>query len=200
MTPLRIATAVILTALTAAPALAQDSGSRFQVSLYPSGRLITTAGGDDNAQPRFKTYSPGASVTVAFGRYFALEGDVSGSRGSMQSMGALGRKRSPALLAGTVNAVVGLAPGSRVQPYLTVGLGAMRLFQREELGMLAGETLESANAGGGVRVMFDGWGIRADYRFVGMDSTIENRSSFFGPKTRHAHRLAVGVILGSGVR
>jgi hypothetical protein len=66
-------------------------------------------------------------------------------------------------------------------------------------GLASGKkTLESANAGGGVKVMFGGWGVRADYRFVGMDSAAEERSNFFGPKVRHAHRIAVGFVFGAG--
>src|SRR5690606_25758820 len=100
----------------------------------------------------------------------------------------------------SLNGVVGLAPGARVQPYVTAGLGVMHLFKRESLGMTEAELLESANAGGGVRVMFGGWGVRADYRFVGMHSAAETGSTFFGRDTRYAHRIAVGLVFGGGVR
>jgi opacity protein-like surface antigen len=194
----RIALLVTAAAATfAGQANAQRLPSRFQVSLYPSSRVIATRG-DSDAQPTFKSYTPGGSLTVAFTPYFAVEGDVSASRGNVQALGPLGRMRSPALFAATANAVVTLAPHRRVQPYLTVGVGAIQLFKRAELGMTHGETLESANAGGGVKVMFRGWGVRVDYRYVGMDSTSEQRSTFFGPTTRHAHRVAVGLIIGQG--
>jgi opacity protein-like surface antigen len=187
----------LATAAFATPAFAQSALSRVQVSLFPSSRMVATKGTSVD-QPKFKTYTPGASVTVGFGRYFSLEGDVSGSRGNVQLLGNLGRRRSPAVLAGALNATVGLLPGKRLQPYVTAGLGAMRLFQREELGMQHGEMLQSANVGGGVKLMFDGWGVRAEYRYVGMDSTAEERSTFFGPDTRKAHRLAVGLVIGGG--
>jgi len=197
MKSLRIALALLITVVAAAPAAAQNQPSRFQVSLYPNSRIFATGGGTQE-QPKFKSYTPGASLTMALGRRFALEADIAGSLGRHQSMGMLGRKKSPALLGGTINGVVGLMPGNKVQPYLTAGLGVIRLFKREELGMTHGETLESANVGAGVKVMFSGWGIRADYRFVGMDSAEQERSTFFGPKVRHAHRIAVGFVIGDG--
>jgi hypothetical protein len=194
---LRIALALIVTFAGVAPASAQQEPSRVQLSLYPSSRILAR-GGDSVEQPKFKTYSPGASVTVALSRHFSLEGDIAGSRGSLQTLGVLGRKRSPAMLAGYINGVVNLRPGHKVQPYATAGLGLVRLFKREDVDMARSETLESANVGAGVKVMFGGWGIRADYRFVGMDSTAEDRSNFFGPGVRKAHRVAVGFIIGAG--
>ncbi len=200
MTSRRIVAATLFLMAAAGPAAAQTQGSRFQVSLNPSSRLITTAGKDEAVQPRFKTYLPSASVRMALGRRFALEGDLIGSRGSWQTMNGLGRRRSPALVGASLNGLVTLVPGGRVQPYVTAGLGVMHLFKRAELGMQAAELLESANAGGGVAVMFDKWGVRADYRFVGMDSTAEAGSAFFGAGTRYAHRVSVGLMIGGGVR
>lgn len=180
-----------------APAAAQNAPSRFQVSIYPGSRMLATSGKTDD-QPKFKTYSPTASLTVAFGDHFALEGEAVVGRGVVQNMGTLGRKRSPNMFGGTINAVARFLPDSKIQPYLTVGVGGYRMLKRAELGMEHGENIESANVGGGLKVLFNGWGLRADYRYVGMDAVNEDRAAFFGPKSRRAHRLAFGFIIGSG--
>jgi hypothetical protein len=70
------------------------------------------------------------------------------------------------------------------------------VFKRAGLGMTHGESLASANAGNGAKIMFDGWGLRADYRFVGMESLALDQSIFVGTTTRHAHRLSLGIVVG----
>lgn len=195
MNSLRLTLLAVVIAVSASPAAAQNTGSRFQVSLYPSSRMLATAG-DTAEQPKFKTYSPSASVTMALGSHFALETDITAGRGNKQSLGVYGRQKSPDMIGGTVNGVLRLLPGGSVQPYITAGLGTTYLFKREEVGMTGGERLHSANAGGGVKILFKGWGVRADYRFVGMDAVDEERSTFFGPKTRYAHRISVGLMVG----
>jgi hypothetical protein len=73
----------------------------------------------------------------------------------------------------------------------------MRVFARESLVRTA-ENLETANAGGGVKVMFGQWGLRADYRFVGFDAVGDNTSTFIGSDVRHAHRISAGFIIAPG--
>jgi len=192
-----IAFFVVASTALAGTAHAQGLASRFQVSLFPNSHLAATSG-DTAEQPRFRTYTPGGSLTFAITPHLGVEGDISGSRGTVQSLGLFGRQQSPAMTAVTVNLVADLAPRRLVQPYVTVGVGSIHLFKRAALGMEHGETLDSANIGAGAKIMFRGWGLRADYRYVGMDSTALSRSSFFGETTRHAHRVAMGIVLGPG--
>jgi len=96
------------------------------------------------------------------------------------------------------NIVANLAPHATFQPYLAVGVGQTRMFSDASLGIGQAENLETANAGGGVKIMFGRWGLRGDYRFVGMSSTAAIASAFFGSDVRHAHRISVGFVVSPG--
>jgi hypothetical protein len=105
------------------------------------------------------------------------------------------------MLAYTGNLLANLAPHATGQPYVAVGIGQTRTFSQTSLAIAQPETLETANAGGGVKIMFGRWVLRGDYRFVGMSSTAASASGFFGSDVRHAHRISFGVVSpGRGVK
>ena len=96
------------------------------------------------------------------------------------------------------NLVANLAPHRKLQPYLAVGVGGLRMFDWESLGVGHGENIETANAGGGLKLMFGQWGLRADYRFMRFGTSDDNASAFIGSDVRHAHRIPAGFIVAPG--
>ncbi|MGH9140092.1 MAG: hypothetical protein ACRD2I_02995, partial [Vicinamibacterales bacterium] len=128
----------------------------------------------------------------------AVEGEFTGAFGVTQELNALGSLKTPSMVGYSGNLVANLAPHSKLQPYLAVGVGGMRMFARESLGVSHAENIETANAGGGLKVMFGQWGLRADYRFVGFNTVDDRASSFIGSNVRHAHRISAGFIIAPG--
>jgi hypothetical protein len=189
--------ALVAATLLLLPITAQAQ-SRFELSLYPSSRVITTAG-DAASEPRFKSYTPGGSLFVRLTPYFGLEADFSGGRGNKQDLGSFGRASSPPMTVLMGNALVTVPTRSNVTPYATVGVGNIHMFSREAIGLDQGVSLASVNAGGGAKIMFGWWGIRADYRYVVMEALdTETSPAFLGADTRRAHRIAVGLTLALG--
>lgn len=176
---------------------AQAQTPRVDVTLYPSGHMIATEGKSDG-QPGFRNNAPTAGVAINLSSYIAVEGEFTGAFGVTQDLSTLGSGKTPSMIGYSGNLVANLAPRHMVQPYLAVGVGGMRMFARESLGIRRAENIETANAGGGIRLMFGQWGLRADYRFVGFDTLAENASSFIGSDVRHAHRISAGFIIAPG--
>ena len=175
----------------------QAQTPRVDVTLYPSGHMIATEGKVEG-QPGFRNNAPTAGVAVNLSSYFAIEGEFTGAFGVTQDLSALGSGKTPSMIGYSGNLVANLAPHHTLQPYLAVGVGGMRMFARETLGINHAENIETANAGGGVKLMFGQWGLRADYRFVGFDTVDGNASRFIGSDVRHAHRISAGFIIAPG--
>jgi hypothetical protein len=175
----------------------QAQTPRVDVTLYPSGHLLAVEG-KTAGQPGFRSNAPSAGVAVNLTSYIAIEGELNGAFGVTQNLSALGNVKTPSMIGFSGNLVANLAPRHMVQPYLAVGVGGMRMFARESLGVDRSENLETANAGGGVKVMFGQWGLRADYRFMGFDTVGERSSNFIGTDVRHAHRISAGFIVAPG--
>jgi outer membrane protein with beta-barrel domain len=190
-----IGSVVVVAALMGTTAQAQSS--RVDVTLYPSGHLIATDGKTDG-QPGFRNNAPTAGVAVNLSSYIAVEGEFTGAFGVTQDLSSIGSRKSPSMLGYSGNLIANLAPSHKVQPYLAVGVGGMRMLARESLGVSHVENIETANAGGGLKVMFGQWGLRADYRFVGFSTVDDNASSFIGSDVRHAHRISAGFIIAPG--
>jgi hypothetical protein len=190
-----IASFVLASALIGGTAQAQTP--RVDVTLYPSGHLLATDGKVEG-QPGFRSNAPTAGVAVNLSSYIALEGEFTGAFGVTQDLAALGSGKTPSMIGYSGNIVANLAPRHMLQPYLAVGVGGMRMLARESLGVRHAENLETANAGGGLKIMFGQWGLRADYRFIGFGTTDDNASSFIGSDVRHAHRISAGFIIAPG--
>lgn len=175
----------------------QAQTPRVDVTLYPSGHMIATEGKTEG-QPGFRNNAPTAGVAVNLSSYIAVEGEFTGAFGVTQDLSSLGSGKTPSMIGYSGNLVANLAPHHKLQPYLAVGVGGMRMFARESLGVRHAENIETANAGGGVKLMFGQWGLRADYRFVGFDTVDGNASNFIGSDVRHAHRISAGFIIAPG--
>jgi hypothetical protein len=73
----------------------------------------------------------------------------------------------------------------------------LSLFEKASLGINGTETYLTGNVGGGLKWYAGRWGLRADYRFIGVQSK-DNVSAFFGQETRYGHRVYGAVILNVG--
>jgi len=90
--------------------------------------------------------------------------------------------------------VVSARNRSSVVPYVTGGVGALTVFETADLGVNDAETFLTGNVGGGVKWYAGRWGLRGDYRFVGVQSK-DDAPAFFGQETRYGHRVYGAVIL-----
>ena len=77
---------------------------------------------------------------------------------------------------------------------VTGGIGGLSLFERASLGINNTESFLTGNVGGGVKWYAGRWGLRGDYRFIGVQSK-DDAPAFFGQETRYGHRISAALIL-----
>ena len=181
------------------PAYAQESApgpGAVVITIIPGGGTFFTEGKDTQGSS-FGNYDLGAGVEVHFNRYVGVEGEVSGGLGVKQDLRFSGETlnvKPPNLLNYSVNLVLSVANRSSVVPYVTGGVGALTVFETADLGVNDAETFLTGNVGGGVKWYAGRWGLRGDYRFVGVQSK-DDAPAFFGQETRYGHRVYGAVIL-----
>jgi opacity protein-like surface antigen len=169
---------------------------RVEVSIIPAGGVFFTEN-TDSKEPSFGNYDLGASVAVNFNRFIGVEGEVSGALGISQSLqfdGVTADQKTPHLLNYSGNLVVSVPTRSSVVPYVTGGVGGMSLFEKASLGINDTETYLTGNVGAGVKWYAGRWGLRGDYRFIGVQSK-DDAPAFFGQDTRYGHRIYGAVLL-----
>jgi hypothetical protein len=169
------------------------------VTIIPGGGTFFTEGKDTKG-PSFGNYDLGAGVEVHFNRYVGVEGEVSGSLGVTQDLqfsGATSNLKTPNLVNYSGNLVVSAANRSSVVPYVIGGVGGLSLLDEASLGINSTETFLTGNVGGGVKWFNGRWGLRGDYRFIGVRSK-DDAPSFFGQETRYGHRVYGGVLINAG--
>lgn len=195
-----IAALIAIASLTGArQAYAQDIApgpGRMEVSLIPGGFVFFTED-TDTQEPSFGNYDLGGAVAVNFNRYVGVEGEVSGAIGFSQDLQLAGLsvdRKTPHILNYSGNLVVSAPNSSSVVPYVTGGVGGLSLFERPALGIENTETFLTGNVGGGVKWYAGRWGLRGDYRFVGVQSK-DDAPAFFGRETRYGHRVYGAVII-----
>jgi hypothetical protein len=177
---------------------AQESGPGpgvVEVSVIPGGGIYFTEA-TDAGEPAFGNYDLGGAFTVNFNRYIGVEGEVSGAIGVSQDLqlgGSSLDRKSPHLLNYSGNIVFSAANRSSVVPYVTAGVGGLTLFEEADLGIDGNETFLTGNVGGGVKWYAGRWGLRGDYRFLGVQSK-DDAPAFFGQETRYGHRVYGAVI------
>lgn len=189
---------IALLGATAPHAFAQDP-PRTVVTIIPGGGTFFTEAKDTNA-PGFGNYDLGASVAVNFNRYVALEGEVTSALGVTQEFSFQGQafdQRSPDLLNYSGNVVFSAVNQTSVVPYVTGGVGGLTLFEKAAVGIDKSETFLTGNLGGGVKWFKGQWGLRADYRFMAVQSK-DDAPAFFGQDTRYGHRVYGGVLVNLG--
>jgi hypothetical protein len=166
------------------------------VSIIPGGGVFFTRN-TDAQEPKFGNYDIGGAVAVNFNRFVGLEGEVSGGLGVSQDLqfgGLTVNGKSPHILNYTGNVVFNATNGHSVVPYITAGVGGMSMFERTSLDIGDTETFFTSNVGGGVKWYAGRWGLRGDYRFIGVQSK-DDAPVFFGRETRYGHRVYGAVIL-----
>ena len=172
---------------------------RVEISFIPAGGMYFTEE-SDSQQPSFGAYDLGAAFALNFNRYVGVEGEVSGALGLTQDLdfgGLTLNRKTPHMLNYTGNVVLSAANRSSVVPYVTAGVGGLSLFEKESLGIGDTETFLTGNVGGGVKWYAGAWGLRADYRFMGVQSK-DDAPAFFGRETRYGHRVYGAVLLNLG--
>jgi hypothetical protein len=180
-------------------AYAQEAGAGpgvVEVSIIPGGGIFFTEN-KNTKEPSFGNYDLGGALTVNFNRYVGIEGEVAGAIGISQNLqlGAFSSDvKTPNLLNYSGNIVLSAANRSAVVPYVTGGVGGLSLFEKASLGINQTETFLTGNVGGGVKWYAGRWGLRGDYRFIGVQSK-DTAPAFFGQETRYGHRVYGGVIL-----
>jgi hypothetical protein len=167
-----------------------------QLSIIPGGGVFFTEDADAN-EPGFGNYDLGGSLTVNFNRFFGIEGEVAGGLGvtqGLQSGSFSSDLKTPNLVNYSGNLVLSAANRTSIVPYLTGGVGGLTLLETANLGINQAETFLTGNVGGGLKWYAGRWGLRADYRFVGVQSK-DDAPEFFGQVTRYGHRVYAGVIV-----
>lgn len=199
MTRFIAALLVVGSVIGTSQAYAQEAGpgpGLVEVSIIPGGGLFFTES-KDTQEPSFGNYDLGGALTVNFSRYVGIEGEVAGAIGISQDLqlGAFASKtKTPNLLNYSGNIVLSAPNRSSVVPYVTGGVGGLSLFEKASLGINQTETFLTGNVGGGVKWYAGRWGLRGDYRFVGVPSK-DDAPEFFGRETRYGHRVYGGVIV-----
>ena len=201
--------AILLTAAgSLGTAYAQDSApgpGAVVVTIIPAGVTFFTEG-TDTAAPSFNTYDLGASVEVHINHYISVEGEVIGSLGveqDLQYSSETLRVTPPNLLSYGGSLVLSSANRSSLVPYVTAGVGALTMFDKADLAINETQTFLMGNVGGGVKWFRGRWGLRADYRFIRVESNDDVTASrvrapgFFGPETRYGHRVFGAVLIRS---
>ena len=169
------------------------------VTIIPGGATFFTEGKNSKG-PSFGNYGLGGSVAVNFNRYVGVEGEVSGALGVSQDLEFGGvttpSVKTPNLLNYSGNVVVSAANHTSVVPYVTGGVGGLTLFEKTPLAIIGNETFLTGNVGGGVQWFHGRWGLRGDYRLIGVRSK-DDAPSFFGQETRYGHRVYGGVVINA---
>jgi hypothetical protein len=167
-----------------------------EATIIPGGGLFFTEN-TDTQEPSFGNYDLGAGLTVNINRYVGIEGEVAGGIGISQDLqfgGFTSDVKTPNLLNYSGNVVLSVPNQSSVVPYVTGGVGGLSLFEKASLGINETETFLTGNVGGGLKWYAGRWGLRGDYRFIGVQSKDE-APAFFGQETRYGHRVYGAVIV-----
>ena len=186
----------------ASQAFAQEvapSEGKVVVTIVPGGATFFTEGKNTKG-PSFGNYGLGGAVEVNFNRYVGVEGEVSGALGVTQDLqfsSGTSNLKTPNLLNYAANLVVSGANHSSVVPYVTGGVGGLTLFDTAPLGISNKDTFLTGNVGGGVKWFNGRFGLRADYRFIAVQSK-DDAPAFFGGETRYGHRVYGGVLINAG--
>ena len=184
----------------ASPVAAQEKGARpgtVEMTVVPGGGLFFVGG---SAESRFRNYNVGGSVAFNINDVVGLEAESNVALGVYHqklAVGALSMTEAPPNLVDVSGDMTFSVPGGthRTIPYAAIGLGSLVLLTHTDLGIGASKMFLTANAGGGLKWYANGrWGLRADYRFVTVQSS-DGAPEFFGRESRFAHRIFGGVIL-----
>jgi opacity protein-like surface antigen len=184
------------------PAFAQDrpvaGPARAEITIIPGGATFFTESGDKEG-PSFGSYSLGGAFAYNVNRVFGVEGEVGSTLGVTQSLdfGFPSDVRTPDMVSYSGNAVVSLPTHSSVVPYVTGGVGGLTVLANDDFDIPDHQTFLTGNVGAGIKWYAGRWGLRADYRFVAVQSQ-DDAPAFFGRDNRYGHRVYGAVMLNLG--
>jgi hypothetical protein len=195
------------TLLLAPPvALAQDSRGAERIEIGSAlfgGGLLMVPSADRSASPS-RSYVLSGAFTTNVSRWIGLEGDIGVALGRNQAHSLYGvlpddaRPESPSVLLYSGNVVYNpFSSEVPIVPYLSVGAGALTTFaltNGSRFGLEGNTTYPMASVGGGVRWFpIRHWGVRGDYRFMGIRH--DAASAPAGRVARSAHRVYGALIM-----
>ena len=200
-----LCTATLAVIFAAWPAYAQEraGAGRLDVSVIPAGAVFF-ADSSSEGEPAFGNYTVAAAAGWNFTRWIAVEGEVGTALGVKQELQfngeMFGNQRSPHFLAYNANAVFNPVGSDRtVVPYLTGGVGGLRMVETDEvarLGIRAPTNFLTGNLGGGVKWYAQRhWGARADYRLMIVNDNADAPGFFGREEVRYGHRIYGALLL-----
>jgi opacity protein-like surface antigen len=148
-------------------------------------------------------YVLNVAATANVDRWFGIEGDFAWAMSRQQALTLYGsasaNQRSPNMLFYTGNLVISPAGHHhKLVPYAELGGGAVSVLDTSQtgaFGLAADSTHLTFNVGGGVRWFpMPHWGVRADYRYIGIDNANPPTTPGVAP-IRHAQRLYGALVL-----
>lgn len=171
--------------------------STLEVTLVPAGGTFFVAKG---SSPSFDNYGVGGALTYNITRIVGIEGQVGGSLGISQSLqfaGSNGDIKSPNLVTYSGNVIISAPTSSSIVPFVTGGVGGLTLLKTTTLGVNDVITFLTGNVGAGVKwYASKRWGLRADYRFIAVQSR-DAAPAFFGHDSRYGHQISAGVVINA---
>ena len=204
-----IATAVAIAAAWApAGAAAQEvaGAERIEIgtALFGGGMLFMPS--SSPSQPSSGSYVLSGALTTNLTRWIGLEGDLGLAMGSGQAHDRYGvlpvnsNDQLPNVLLYSGNLVYNPWTSERhVVPYVSVGAGALTTFARaasSDFGLGGDRTYPMVNLGGGVRWFpIRHWGVRGDYRFMGIRRGDTTPPAPGARVVRSAHRIYGALVL-----
>jgi opacity protein-like surface antigen len=170
-----------------------------EITVIPGGGTFFAEKG---RSPSFGNYDVGGSLTYNVNRILAVEGEVGGTLGISQNLqfgGGTGSVKTPNLVNYSGSVIVSVPTNSPVVPYVSGGVGGLTLLKTTGLGINDMTTFLTGSVGGGVKWYANNrWGLRADYRFIAVQSK-DTAPAFFGQDLRYGHRVYGGVIINAGL-
>jgi hypothetical protein len=190
-----LAAATVLLMGTAVYAQETAGPGRVESSFIPGGGIFFLSTNDG---PEFCAYQVGGTIALNVNRFVGFEGELGGALGVTQNLrigNTVTSQKTPNMVGYSGNVVLSAPVWHRSVPYATAGIGGLTVFRRASLDLAGNETFPTASVGGGLKWYANAlWGVRADYRFVGVRSET-SQSAFFGQANRFGHRMYAGVIV-----
>ena len=196
----------LVASCTVASAQEEAGAGKLELGGFPGGGLWFV-GGDDNTEVDFNNYAFGGDATWYVNPKAAVEVEASFGPGIAQDVNyrhqLVYHVKVPHSVAFGGNVLI-FPSGSarRLAPYVTGGVGTLRLVSRLSTQMVFGladaESFLTTNVGGGVKIFRRGdarnWGFRIDYRTMMVNSN-SGAVAFFARNTRRiGHRFYVGML------
>ena len=205
---LSYAAAILL--LPAAAAAQEGRGAeRIEIgsALFGGGLMIVPPAAAPGSASR--SYVISGALTTNVNRWIGLEGDIGVALGRDQAHSLYGvlpadsDRELPNVLIYSGNVVYNPWTSERTfVPYVSAGVGALRTFGLTEgsrFGLAGRTTYPTGSLGGGLRWFpIRHWGVRGDYRFMGLKRDAGDTAPGAGRVVRSAHRIYGALVMTFG--